>query len=361
MSRNRNRRSVVRKRGGLNDFSSTKRAKGSSTTLFSLVGNTPFVTLTNSLTGQQVNVPTTEPKNRRTGDAVQNLLPPNMKEAKAEKCAPTKEKKVKGSCLTPVAISTLQKEFNTKNPSHPIRANSYEEVQQKLVANTPTARTKGEKALLEGGLKHLRRVFFSPDSPKEWAANPTTWLTSDDINAVMKQWEVAYRDFDFLGPSPSDYDKLDEFGQRVWPELFKFDLEAELDRGRRRFGIIFNLDTHESGGSHWVSMFVNAHTRMIYYFDSTGEKIPTNIYRFVDQVQKQATAMGTPYTFEQNAPVVHQRGNTECGIYSLFFIVIMLQYSDNPVAFHLLFKNKNAVIPDTEMVKQRRNFFNRPS
>lgn len=325
-------------------------------------GRTERVFLRNSLTGEVVPVSLSEGGRQRRGQALYKLLPPNMKEVKGKglKCSPGSRSKVKSSCLSTQTLSVLQKQFNARHPSHPIRAATPEELHQKLVANNPKARVKGETALVED-MPDLKKKTFSPNAPKVWARKPTTWLTSDDIEAVMKQWEWAYPNFDFLGPSPSDYDKLDEFGERVWPELFQFDLNTALHKGRRQFGVIFNLDTHESDGSHWVSMFINANTRSIYFFDSTGEPIPANIRRFVHQVQEDATEMGTAYTFDQNNPVAHQRGNTECGIYSLFFIIMMLQYSDDPAAFGILFKNKEAVIPDSEMVKQRGNFFNRPS
>ena len=42
--------------------------------------------------------------------------------------------------------------------------------------------------------------------PESWKKKPNEWLSSVDITKVMKQYGSAYRDFEFLGPSPIDYD-----------------------------------------------------------------------------------------------------------------------------------------------------------
>ena len=59
---------------------------------------------------------------------------------------------------------------------------------------------------------------FSPQQPKSWKKEPYEWLTTTDIQNVMKQYEDAYDDFEFIGPSPIDYDK-NVNNQCVWPEL----------------------------------------------------------------------------------------------------------------------------------------------
>ena len=64
---------------------------------------------------------------------------------------------------------------------------------------------------------------------------------------------------------------------------------------------------------------------MIFYFDSAGETIPKEIDAFVKRVQTQSLEHHKhEYTFYENHPKTHQMGNTECGVYSLFFIITML-------------------------------------
>ena len=87
---------------------------------------------------------------------------------------------------------------------------------------------------------------------------------------------------------------------------------------------------------------------MIYYFDSTGDPIHKNINKFVKTVQKKDPR----YKFKQNSPKEHQFGNTECGMYSLFFIITMIQYND-----FSLFTTKG-VFPDKKIMELRKKYFN---
>jgi len=58
------------------------------------------------------------------------------------------------------------------------------------------------------------------------------------------------------------------------------------------------------------------------------------------------------FEFDQNHPVEHQYGNTECGIYGLYFIVHMLEDKINA---HYL---KTHILKDAYMQKFRKVYFN---
>ena len=103
-----------------------------------------------------------------------------------------------------------------------------------------------------------------------------------------------------------------------------------------------------------VSLFINVKNKTIFYFDSTGEAIPSQIKKFVDTVIKQGTQLKEPieFKFDQNYPVEHQYGNTECGIYSIFFITHMLE---DKITGHYM---KTHVLKDKYMEKFRKVYFN---
>jgi hypothetical protein len=172
----------------------------------------------------------------------------------------------------------------------------------------------------------------------------------------MKQYEKAYPCFDFIGPSPIDYDTHKLYGECVWEELCHFNLAKEIKNGRFKIGVIFNLDPHYKGGSHWVSLYINIKRGQIFYFDSAGDPIPRQIMKFVKMVQKQGTELTTGkkinFKFDQNYPVEHQYGNTECGIYSLYFIVHMLEDKHTTEYF------KTHIMKDEYMEKFRKVYFN---
>jgi hypothetical protein len=113
-----------------------------------------------------------------------------------------------------------------------------------------------------------------------------------------------------------------------------------------------------------VSLFIDVKDRTIFFFDSAGDPIPKEIKALVDRIQKQAREInGSKYAFHQNNPKEHQMGNTECGVYSLFFIITMLT-SMSPLTrgrmnmrqkIHLF---KKRTISDKYIEKYRNVYFN---
>ena len=191
--------------------------------------------------------------------------------------------------------------------------------------------------------------LFSPDAPATWKKNKNEWLNSLDIIKFMKQYEAAYKCFEFIGPSPIDYDTQKAYGECVWEDLCKFDLKTEINNGKKKIAVIFNLDPHYKSGSHWVALFVNCNLKEIYYFDSYGDRCPTNIRKLARTIQNQSDLMGKKYKFFSNKKR-HQYGNSECGIYCLYFIMQLLQ--------DVKFSRFNKKINDIDMEKLRKKYFN---
>jgi hypothetical protein len=270
-------------------------------------------------------------------------------------CSP-KNKHNEYTCYSDDDLIKLKDMWNARHPDKPITKNDSKQIWQQLkdyyasICNKEscwvrqmTKNTKMEKELLEA---------FAPESPKEWEKNPNEWLSSLDILQVMNQYEKKYKCFDFLGPSPIDYDTHKLYGECVWDELCHFNLDSQIKKGFTKFGVIFNLDPHYKGGSHWVSLFINIKKHTIFYFDSTGEAIPAQIKKFVDDVIKQGRELKKPinFIFDENHPVEHQYGNTECGIYSIFFVIHMLE---DKITGHYM---KTHILKD-KYIEQFRNIF----
>ena len=102
--------------------------------------------------------------------------------------------------------------------------------------------------------KEILTYTFAPSSPSEWKKNPNEWLSSVDIEKVMKQYEKAYTCFEFIGPSPIDFDTRMMYDECVWPELCNFEIEKYIKKGKNKIGVIFNTDPHYKDGSHWISL-----------------------------------------------------------------------------------------------------------
>tara|TARA_B100000780_G_scaffold93687_1_gene65158 strand:- start:135 stop:926 length:792 start_codon:yes stop_codon:yes gene_type:complete len=193
---------------------------------------------------------------------------------------------------------------------------------------------------------------FAPKAPKKWIDNPTEWLNSTDITKVMKQYEKEYDDFEFIGPSPIDFDSKDD-GDCIWPKICNFDIADMIRRDKKKTGFIFNLDPHDKGGSHWLTMFLNIKDKYLLFFNSTGDGPGKETSALIERIMTQADNMGMNLKKHINTKN-HQRENTECGIYCLYCISELVSGNKEPE--HFLTKR----ISDNDMVKLRYKFFSNP-
>jgi len=279
-------------------------------------------------------------------------------------CSPSNKTK-KYSCYSDTQLKNLQTMWNARHPDSIINTNDPNQIWNELKHYFKNTCNKESCWLKQFAINSNNEIYesFAPKSPKEWKKNPNEWLSSTDITDVMKQYEKKYKCFDFIGPSPIDFDKKVNIapkdfdaklmeGECVWDELCKFDLKKQIANGKHKIGFIFNTDPHDKDGEHWVSMFVNIKLKTIFYFDSAGDKVKPEIKQLADRIIEQGKGVNIDFTFDQNHPFEHQQGGTECGIYSLYFIAHMLEDKTN--AKYL----KTHVLSDKYMEKFRKIFFN---
>lgn len=295
------------------------------------------------------------------------------RKVKKEACSPYAKKKnsIKDSCFTDGNLVDLKNTYNLKHPNSQIKSNHPVQIWKQLAAKTKKQYECDKESCWVNHLTDstnktkLKTLLFAPPQPEEWKKNPITWLSNYDILHVLRQYEKSYPQFYFIGPSPIDYNHKDDVGVCVCPNLCTFDLQKQYDAGKRKIGVIFNLDPHNKGGSHWVSLFIDLEDHFVFYFDSTSDPIPKLIKGFASTVLEQGKQM-TPtvnLAFHQNNKIEHQMQNTECGMYSLFFIITLLirekdgKQLDRNDIFKLFKGGKR--IKDKEMVKLRGVFFNK--
>lgn len=202
----------------------------------------------------------------------------------------------------------------------------------------------------------IKNQLFAPEHPPEWLHNKNEWLSNYDIDAIMKQYEEKDKTFEYLASSPVDFNFIvDKSSNTCYEEtLCKFDLKTLMAAGKHKFAAVFNLDKHDESGSHWISLFINAHKNIIMFFDSANGNIPTQIAQFIKTVKQQGLDNGIQFKFLRNHKQ-HQRGNTECGVYSIHFIIEMLNNADRAIELFL-----NGYIPDNKIEKYRKIYFNTP-
>lgn len=161
--------------------------------------------------------------------------------------------------------------------------------------------------------EELTKKTFKPIGPQ----GKFTWLNTINITEVMEQYEEYHTDYMFLGAVPVDFDDLPSLG------ILNLDFDKLIKNGKTKLGIIFNLDEHYKSGSHWVAGFSDLKKGNIYYYDSYGtypdRRIKNFFMRILNFCKNQNPNVKALYNKRR-----HQYKNSECGVYSISFILNLL-------------------------------------
>lgn len=188
--------------------------------------------------------------------------------------------------------------------------------------------------------QELNKNTFRPSGPE----GKFEWLNTFNINDVMGQYQDKYTDFIFLGAVPIDFDDLPELG------LKGFNFVESVKKGKSKIGVVFNLDEHYKGGSHWVSTYSDLNNGQVYFFDSYGSEPDPRIRKFMRRITRCIKDDLKKKPMVDYNRTRHQYGSSECGVYSINFILRMLDGDK----FEDISKNK---ISDNEINKCREIYF----
>lgn len=194
------------------------------------------------------------------------------------------------------------------------------------------------------------KYTLRPDSPQ----GKFEWLSTFNINDAMNQYEKKYKDFKFFGAVPMDFADLPTL------EIGRVDYDKYFNKGIKKMGVVFNLDNHDQPGSHWTALYTDLEKGNIFYFDSFGVKPEPRVRalmrqqaRFLEQKGMKVDSIRVDYNTVQ-----HQKKNSECGVYSMNFLIRMARGDDfddlcsNPVSDERI--NKCRVIYFDKHVHEKR-------
>jgi hypothetical protein len=204
----------------------------------------------------------------------------------------------------------------------------------------------------------LEYEYFRPEGPAK-KVEQFKWLSNRDIDNVLHQYEKAYPDFEYLETVPIDFAELSN-------EVSKLNFNKLKKNNKCKIGVVFNLDKHYQGGSHWVALYSDLNKKQIYFFDSYGMKPNKEIKELMAKIANYLSG-GNSYTAsnilkEQNKYIggstidiryntmEHQKGGSECGVYSISFILRLL----NGEPFDNIIGKR---VPDEKVNKCRRYYF----
>lgn len=279
-----------------------------------------------------------------------------------EKCAPGIKYEA-GSCARLAVLVEMAKAYNkSANTKDKIRlspnlenlnpqkykAYLVEEIGKRIGDKCTNQKCWGQQEFIQLMEETAREEFLKythrPDSPQ----GKFDWLSTFDINDTMEQYYTPENKAVFFGAVPMDFATLSSL------EISNPDYQKYYNKGIRKFGVIFNLDNHNQPGSHWTAMYTDLEKGYIFYFDSFGKKPEPRVRelmrkqaRFLESIGKNINNIRTDYN-----KVQHQKGNTECGVYSINFLIRMARGDD----FDKLCNNS---IDDRNMNKCRRVYFDK--
>lgn len=256
----------------------------------------------------------------------------NIDNIKNKSCAP-KMKYEAGSCARLSVLIEMAKAYNKMSEKNdyirlstnmeiinPPKYKKYliYELNSRIGDKCTTQKCWAKQEFINLMEKNARDEFtkytHKPDSPQ----GKYDWLSTYDIDAVMNQYFKESNGFKFFGAVPMDFADLNL-------EIGNVDYESYYNNGIRKLGVIFNLDNHNQPGSHWVALYTDFDKGYIYYSDSGGVKPEARVRSLMRQQAKFMMSKGKTLkdmTIEYNNKK-HQKEDTECGVYSINFLIQM--------------------------------------
>jgi len=248
------------------------------------------------------------------------------------KCSPgTKYENV--SCYTKDDLIYIIQVYNKNNSKDRINIKKIENKSKKVLWNKLNEKMKtvcdNERCWIEKNFvakKNELNKRFIPKMPVLWKKNKYEWLSNYDIKHVMEQYHSKYEDFLFMGPFPVDCP------EEITCPLTNLSPEMLINRmGKTKFATIYNLDKHDQPGSHWVAVYIDLKKCEIYYFDPVGKQPPKLIHNFLVKFAKKCSSYHKDFTDKYKPYHIYinetqfQFGNSECGIFSMYFILSCLK------------------------------------
>ena len=299
--------------------------------------------------------------------------------SKDNKCAPNK-KYINGSCFTLKSLKLIANKYNNKyNNKINITNNKIDLVNQ--LTNVFSKSCSSQICWLrldvikELNDNEINTNTFRPDGPSK----KYEWLSTTHINDVINQYEDTDKNFVFLGALPNDFAEIPILG------LSNINFNEFIESKKFKIGLVINLDTHKQSGSHWVALYIDLLKNQLYYFDSVGKKPGKRIKKFNNHVlnfmyknkynkdldvastlkyimndskySKKITDNLNKFADNLNKfdirynKIQHQFGNTECGVYSINFILRLV----NGETFDNITKK---ITTDNDINKCRKVYFN---
>jgi hypothetical protein len=143
------------------------------------------------------------PKRRRTRRRPKYNRYRKTRQNKKLNCHPNIKPENNETCLTKEVLMQIKTDFNKDHPTSPILSDRPILIWRELKSRILNDECNDDRCLLKeiddpqkrhAALKNL----FAPEHPPSWLKNPVEWLSNEDIDKVMAQYEQTFKDFKSL-------------------------------------------------------------------------------------------------------------------------------------------------------------------
>lgn len=272
----------------------------------------------------------------------------NLKYTSGRYCAP--KVKYEGTCFSKEALVAMlqSKGIDTKNKT---KKEMWTILQKEVgkECNTEYCWLKLPFTSKELGTEMYNEIHnqtFLPKIPK----TKYEWLDTYDIEKVLRQYEQVDPSFMLLGVWPIDFATAYKNADINKPLTLFYDRCKHKEmQCKRKFGAVFNIDPSDKPGQHWVAMYIDTRKghESIDYWDSYGVRPQKEIREYIKKLKATDILKNAIVNINKKR---HQYGGSECGVYSIHFIIKRM----NDQSFDSVVNN---VIKDKEMNKNRIKYF----
>jgi hypothetical protein len=198
------------------------------------------------------------------------------------------------------------------------------------------------------------RDNFKVDGP----ADSTKWLNNSNIDDILAQLVRKHPSVYHMPFHMIDFEDQDLPSGKITLKNVSL-VKDVINRGKDMFCVVINTDKYGNPGLHWFALFCDfrgspedasvKHHATIEYFNSSGASAPLRIKEWMSRAEMELEAAGYPTKRISAAVIQHQRSDTECGVYSLYYIYRRIKGAS--------VEEFATRIPDAQMIAFRKKMF----
>lgn len=186
------------------------------------------------------------------------------------------------------------------------------------------------------------KTRFKPKGPY----NSDNWLDNFNIDDVLRQNMKKYKKFYAI-----PYQMIDFAEKKT--ELATINISDQLNH-YDTMAVVVNTDVSSGKGKHWFAIFMDFRQSpyQLEFFNSSGNLPPYQIQTWLNKTKRDLERLGKKVDIIIVSPDEIQKSDTECGVFSLWFILSRLQNISVSK-----FRNINMGSSDEKMIEFRKGLF----